>query len=227
MQLESTLQQFPLSEIMAMMVASLVSGGLEIGSPSRPIGRLFCRDGRLYHAVAGDRTGIAAIRRLAEERDAPFRFIAGMVCEEATLPYDSEVSVGLAKRTEQLWSQVRPYLPSLEWVPVLCENSTEEQVRLDQTHWPALATVDGQRSVAEIAALLGYEPLEVAVALSDLIARGLVLVEPPARRGLGPVSVPAPEGDFLERLVGDRSAALQGAARPARVRRSGLFGMWR
>jgi hypothetical protein len=181
MKLEGSIRQFPLSDLITMLFTSSATGVLEVGAPAL-IGQIFCRSGRAYHALAGEQDGVEAIRQLLQASDAPFRFIADVRHATETLWPDAQTLISFARRQEQMLRRVRPYIPSLEWVPVLCASNSHESVRISTAVWPVLAMVDGQRSVAEIAAALGHEPLEVGLTLSQLIARGLVNLKPPQQR---------------------------------------------
>ena len=75
MQLDGTLDKFPLRELIEMIVYSSVTGVLETHA-GHDVGRIFFRDGRPYHAVAGEWRGVDAIGAMFEERSAPFRFVA-------------------------------------------------------------------------------------------------------------------------------------------------------
>jgi hypothetical protein len=207
MQLEGNISQFPLSELIMLITASAVTGALEVGE-TNCVGLIFCRDGRVYHATAGKRVGVDAVRRMTEAHDAPFRFIFGAHDANETLWPDPQMLIGFTRRQEQLQRLVRPYFPSLEWVPILWA-SADEAVHISAAIWPVLAAVDGERSVADISALLGYEPLEIGVTLSELAARGLVNIRPPHK-----VARPTPNlstaEDHLERPIVSVEATLSG-----------------
>jgi hypothetical protein len=189
MKLEGSIRQFPLSDLISMILASSATGVLEVGGPTK-IGQIFCRSGRAYHALAGQQDGVEAIRHMIEAYDVPFRFIADVRHAAETLWPDAQMLIGFARRQEQMLRRVRPYIPSLAWVPVLCVPNSREGVRLSMAAWPVLAMVDGQRSVAEIAAALGHEPLEIGLTLSQLIARGLVNLKPPRQAAIQPPPPP-------------------------------------
>jgi uncharacterized protein DUF4388 len=192
MKLEGSIRQFPLSDLISMILTNSATGVLEVGGPAL-IGQIFCRSGRIYHALAGEQDGVEAIRHMIEAYDVPFRFIGGVRHAAETLWPDAQMLIGFARRQEQLLRRVRPYIPSLDWVPVLCASNSRDGVRISATIWPVLAMIDGQCSVAEIAAALGHEPLEIGLTLSQLIARGLVNLKPPQRTtAQAPASPPSP-----------------------------------
>jgi hypothetical protein len=236
MQLEGSTRQFPLSELIALMSESAVTGMLEIGAPDRA-GRIFCHTGQVYHAEAGDQSGFDAIRAMIQADEAPFRFVSGARHNAETLWPDSLSLIGYLRRQELLQRRMRRHIPTLEWIPALRASGGGEDVRLSATLWPALALIDGQRSVAEIAALLGHEPFEVAALLGQLVARGLAAIKPPQTATLPSSEQPAciatpgltdPTGEraasavptssmgFFERLLTGRPAEQPAAQLPRR-----------
>src|SRR4051812_38330702 len=86
-QLDGNLDKFPLRELIEMVVYSSVTGVLELRTGT-DIGRIFFRDGQPYHASAGELAGLNAVAVLFEERDSPFRFVADLVSDQATLWLD-------------------------------------------------------------------------------------------------------------------------------------------
>ncbi|HEX5689253.1 MAG TPA: DUF4388 domain-containing protein [Roseiflexaceae bacterium] len=178
MQLEGNIRDFPLSELLTLIADSAISGMLEIEQHA-DVGRIFCRDGRVYHVELREHCDYAALDRLIEWNQASFRFIAGVEHGTETFWPSRQALIGYVRRAERLHRQMRRYIPRLDWIPVLCAFRNDTSVRLSTAIWPILAAVDGQRSVAEIAALIGQEPLEIGVAVSDLIGRGLAYIKPP------------------------------------------------
>jgi uncharacterized protein DUF4388 len=202
MQPESTIDQISLSELLSRMISSSVTGVLEVGDHPC-IGQVFCRDGWVYHAASGDKVSVAALRRILEAQNARVRFIPGVTCETETLWRDPKVLIDFTKRQEELQARVRPYISSMTWVPLLHARTDDTRVQLSRDDWQVLAAVDGRRSVTEIAELLWQEPLEVALAISALVERGLVHVRPPE----APYTTFMPAGGFLERLLANLAPA--------------------
>lgn len=186
MQLESTLDQFPLDELIELAVSTVVTGVIEIGHGGTA-GQIFCRDGRLYHVVTRNHTGFEALCQLFEERSTPFRFVSGITSDTVTLWHDPYVLVSQAKEQAQRWQQVRQHIQDLNWVPALRDHGARANVQISESTWPILAVVDGRRSIAEIAMALGQVPLEVCVGLCELQQQGVITFAnrpsagPPAR----------------------------------------------
>lgn len=217
MQLDGTLDKFPLRELIEMVVYSSVTGVLEM-AVGDGIGRLFFRDGRPYHAVAGEQVGADAVAAMFEERDAPFRFVADRDTPESTLWVDPWELIERAEAQARKWAAIRAHIPTLDHVPALRTLQSANQIQISEAIWPVLAAVDGQRSVREIAGHLNWVLLDACDGLVDLIDRGLIEIQPQRLMPRAPRAVASPaaagsaEGEgrsasgFLERLLAEAQA---------------------
>ncbi len=88
MKLEGTLALFPLSELIAMVAYSSVTGALSIRG-SGETGTLYFRDGLLYHARWGSLEGTPALAALLELQQAYFAFVSAITTEAETLQHPS------------------------------------------------------------------------------------------------------------------------------------------
>lgn len=222
MQLEGTLDTFPLRELIEMVVYSSVTGALQV-QVDGGIGRLYFRDGRPYHAVAGEHTGINAVGAMFEQKNARFRFAAGDVSTDTTLWMDPLEMIEHAEELARLWQKVRQVIPDVGQIPYLLGNVAQSQVHINETTWPVLSVIDGQRTVEEISAHLNLVLLDTCLALVTLIEQGLVGVKRspaakppaivlPATLPKAPEPAPAPavnSSGFLERLLADAKAKEQ------------------
>jgi len=201
-ELQGTIGEFSLRELIEMIVYSSVTGVLEVGDEE--VGRIYFRDGLPYDARAGDMAGLDAAALVFEASDVPFQFVAGVTSPHETIWMDPWELIERCEERARLWSHVRPHIPSLEWIPTLRPNTVDDQVHISEEIWPVLSSVDGQRSVAEISERLGMAPVDVCNALVSLLSQKLIVVLPP------PLSPPEPaaeaqetpaEGGFFERLI--------------------------
>ena len=227
MQLEGTIDKFPLRELIEMVTYSSVTGVLEVRVGSE-IGQIFFRDGRPYHAVANQLTGIEATAAMFELRDAPFRFVADEESAESTLWQDSWEIIERSAEQAGKWLSIRQHIPSMDCVPALCDAPAIGQVQISEMAWPVLAAIDGQRTVQQIAEHLNLVLLDCCLALVFLIDRSLITVLPPRqqlkkpklKRLVVPAAEAAPEAEatsagaaeshppsgFLERLLAEAQA---------------------
>lgn len=204
MQLEGRLEQFPLRELIEMIVYSSVMGLLEVRIGDE-VGHLYFRDGLPYHARIGDATGLDAVCQMFEQQDATFRFYAGGSIDEESLWQDPWELIERGEQLAKTWSKIRQHIPNLRWVPVLRSQPSSEQIHITENVWPVLAAVDGQRSVSRISDDLRLDPLDVATALVTLLHKGLISIQQPHPAALEPRTSPngpASKGDgFFERLI--------------------------
>jgi hypothetical protein len=173
MQLEGFLSRFPLQELLELSVASLINGAIEVQTPSG-LHRLFFREGELVHAASPEATGLDAVWPLFELNDAPFRFVAGAAARERTISEPTLQVIEQALVLAQQWAKVRPYIASIAIIPELVSPVNGDQVRIFEEDWPILSSVDGTRSIAEVARRASRDPLEVCIGLLRLKERGLV-----------------------------------------------------
>ena len=230
MQLEGTLDKFPLRELIEMVTYSSVTGVLEVRVGAE-VGQLFFRDGRPYHAQAGQLNGIDATASMFEERDALFRFVADEESAESTLWQDSWEIIERSEELAAQWRSVRLLIPSMDAVPVLHDSPALGQVQISEAAWPVLAAIDGQRTVQRISEYLNLVLLDCCLALVFLVERNLIVIQPPRQQakktklkrlalpstGATPEAepaaasspAPAPTSGFLERLLAEAQAQEQ------------------
>jgi hypothetical protein len=227
-QLDGTLDKFPLRELIEMVIYSSVTGVLELHT-SDGVAQLFFRDGQPYHAVAGEQAGADAIAAMFEQRDVPFRFVADRESADSTLWTDPWELLDRAEEHARRWAAIRARISSMESVPALRQVPSAEHIQISEAAWPVLAAVDGQRSITEISRHLSWVLLDTCLALLTLIDGGLIALHEPsqaarlrraaessptaepagAHSGSGGESARPPANGFLERLLADAQAKEQ------------------
>lgn len=202
MQLEGSLSQYPIRELIEMIIYSSVKGMLEVRH-EQFAAQLYFRDGQPCHASASGVEGVPAVGLMFELPDGTFRFYAGSEPAEETIWHDP---IDLMRQAEDLarrWKPIRPHIPSLTWVPALTNNAMA-RVQLDAGLWPILAAVDGQRDIQSICEQLRHEPYDICAALIQLKDQQLVTIVPPEaltqRLAEHPQRAPQKRG-FFERLI--------------------------
>lgn len=231
MQLDGTLDKFPLRELIEMVTYSSVTGVLEVHLGAE-VGQIFFNDGRPYHAIAGLHTGIDATAAMFEAQNAPFRFVADKEHAESTLWQDSWEIIERSEELSSKWLDIRARIPNLKSVPHLCDDPAIGQIQISDTTWPVLAAIDGARTIEQIAEHLNLVLLDCCIALVALLDRGLITIQAPKSHDQlphltlppptsappvtpAPVDRPStsrPPSGFLERLLAEAQAREQ--ARP-------------
>jgi|GEM_PF-3015863 hypothetical protein len=172
--------QYQLSEIITMLFTNSATGVVEINGTTQ-IGRLYCRQGKVYHAEAGLADGLEAITELLSDNEATFRFIANAHHATETLWPDTQMLINYVRHQEFLRQRERsvPSIPNLEWVPELILPEHEGTVNIQFAWWPLLTAIDGQRSLQEIAQELQLSTLQINLLIREMISSGIVQLRPP------------------------------------------------
>lgn len=220
MKLEGTLDTFPLRELVEMVVYSSVTGALNIYGPGES-GRLYFRDGVLYHVERGAAKGVDALAELLELSTATFTFVSNITVEAESLWGSLAHHLQGADRLAARWRMIRPYVPHLNLIPTLLTPRETALRRVGPAHHPVLGAIDGQGSLRQIAAQLGWAEIDVAEAIVQMTVDGLVDLHSQRPSGdAGPQPEPShPGGGIFDRLRA-RGHGLQragGEAEPARA----------
>jgi hypothetical protein len=120
-----------------------------------------------------------------------------------------------ARRTDE-WSRIEKKITHLGLVPRLAPVvDTAAPLDLLPAEWETLAIIDGERSVRDLASVLGRPEFEVARTLFGLATAGIIVLEDPARRAMesiGGAGLPILLGEVDHLLgAGDPESARQAA----------------
>ncbi len=221
--LEGSLDTFPLRELVEMVVYSSVTGVLNIYGPSEQ-GRIYVRDGVVYHVEHGRSHGVEALAELLELSSATFAFVSNMQVEAETLSGSLGHNLQGAERIAARWKLIRAYVPHLDLIPTLLLAREAALRRVGPAHHPVLAAIDGQASLRQIAAGISWAEIDVAEAVVQMTVDGLVDLRnqhPGAASGI-PSDSAHSSGGLFDRLRARGPAAqrLGGEAEPARAAES-------
>jgi hypothetical protein len=203
-QLEGSLEQFPLRELIEMAVYSSVSGVLEV-QVGPDAGRIFFRDGLPQHAELSGLHGVDAIGRMFAERNAPFRFVADSTPVTPTLWMDPWEIIELAEHQARTWIMVRDYVPVPQMIPILrVPGPTAASLAGEETR-PLLAAIDGRRTILDIAHDLSIAPIDVCIGIASLVQQHIITLAAPQQSSTEAAEAPIREVEkrdgFFERLI--------------------------
>jgi hypothetical protein len=203
--LEGTIGTFSLRELVEMIVYSSVTGVLVVGD-GEGAGRLFFRDGLPYDALCNGMGGFDAAALLFNSDGLPFRFLAGPTSPGETLWMDPWELIERGEERARQWAHLQPYIPGVDWVPMLRTTAVTDHVHISEETWPVLSAVDGQRDVTAIAEHLDVAVVDVCQALAKLVEQKLLIMRAPQPAAPEPDArpeepEPQDEGGFFERLI--------------------------
>lgn len=145
-----------------------------------------------------------ALFELAGWGQGEFRFSPeGIPEDEVPVRLDVEDALADVARRAQEWAEIRRTVPDLDAAPALVSGSSSVAAALEPDEFAIMASVDGRRSVRELAADLGYGEFEAARLVHGLVVLGLVdLATAPA-----PTSPDLDVGAALDEAFAQRESA--------------------
>lgn len=218
MKLEGSLDTFPLRELVDMIVYSSVTGALNIYGPGAQ-GRLYFSEGTLYHVERGPAQGVEALAELLEHHSGTFAFVSDVKVEAESLWGSLAHHMQTAERMATRWRQVRPYVPHLDLTPSLLMTREAALRRIGPAHQPVLAAIDGQASLRQIAADLGWAAIDIAEAAVQMTVDSVIDLRSP-RAGAAPEAPPEGQhpGGIFDRIRPRGQAPARAAAEPEPAR---------
>ena len=122
-----------------------------------------------------------AVFDLVDWRDGTYRFEADAQPDAPEVPLAVPVDQALMEvsRRREEWESVSEAIPTLDAVPRFREGASTSTADLEPDEFAVMASVDGARSVRDLAYDLGYGEFEAARVVYALSLLGLVEVVPP------------------------------------------------
>jgi hypothetical protein len=110
-----------------------------------------------------------------------YAFVEQAPTERPTIPFALDVDDAMVEvaRRHQQWSELSRVIPDLESVPSFRRGVSLANASLEPDEFAVLASVDGDRSIRDLAADLGYGEFEVARIVYGLTLLGIVEMEAP------------------------------------------------
>jgi hypothetical protein len=215
--LQGTIDTLPVSDVLRALCGAGQHGVLEVrGDATRAA--LSLDDGDL---VGGDLDGLVAapadrdglVLRLVDVLCAVVRveqggysFRPGRVdgAPVGRVPLDEVLD--RARAAAEAWGPVAATVPSFAAIPVLVDpDGDDESLTLNRSALRLVASIDGRRTVAEVAACSGRSAAEAAVPLAGLVARGVVAMRRDERDAPAPPVEVAP-APITEEVARERAA---------------------
>lgn len=204
MQLQGSLTQFSLRELIEMVLYSSVTGLLEI-QVDNELTLLFFVDGQPIGAHAHDLIGPDAVALMFGSK-GDFQFYAGSMPEWKNLWLDPWELITRGEAMAPRWAAVRQEIPSTKMIPCFVDPDGKSPISIPDHLWPLLAAIDSKRSVSQLANVTNTELLDTCEALLTLKKQGLISLIAPQKQTISkpsleqPQTKPAEEG-FFERLI--------------------------
>ncbi len=182
MAFQGSLKELPLPDIIQLVSVSGKTGKFTLTRESDR-GYIFLKSGQMVHAAVGDLAGEEAIYALAIWNSGDFMFNPGEEADKQTITKSNTNLLMEAARRLDEWRVLSKKIPSVEYVPeLLARENRHEQVTLNPHEWMLITKIDGHRSIAEVAHVVGMSSFEASKILYGLITGELVQLKKKSER---------------------------------------------
>ncbi len=180
MPLNGNLSDFPLGDVIQLLNNTKKTGSLKLeagGDFSGETGEINFSAGRIVSAVSNKGLlGKSAFLHFYEWHEGNFSFAEMSIRSEVNIEESTESLLIEGARVIEEWTKISGVIKSLSLVvnltPVPPEGVSE--VKFSRDEWKILRTVDGKKTIKEIADELKLADFEVSRIIYGLIASGLV-----------------------------------------------------
>ncbi len=137
-------------------------------------GELYLEAGNIVHAKTGDAVGDEAALAMINWDKGLVIFDWESTTDERTVHLSTEQVLKSWTDREQEWKRIREVIPSADVTFRIRIDSTGEDRHIPGNQWRILTLSNGTRNVAEVAAMLGWDLLDVSRAIWQMVEAGLL-----------------------------------------------------
>ncbi len=164
-------------------------------------GNIFFVDGRIVHANCGPIKGVKAIYEMAAWTSGEYTFFADDTADSATIDMPvNDILSEVADRIRQM-DHITSLIPSGEVVYTLDPDIREKEITLKSIQWRVLTYINGTKSIADIANILGLALFDIMRIFYTLLKMGIIKEAPQGRAEKGKLTLHLPQTPFIEALV--------------------------
>ena len=184
-ELQGSLREFGLSDIVQFLGSSRKTGRLDMSEPAgRRRAAIFFQDGSVVHAQMDGSTGEEAFFELMRWSDGEFSFEPDVTSELSSVRLSGANLLMEGARRSDEWALLSKYIPDTDWIPEFVlpdENQTGKQIMLNTSEWIVFSKIDGERSVKELGEAASISEYNTCRLLYPLVANQLIRLREPSR----------------------------------------------
>lgn len=170
---------------------------------------IFFSEGQVVHAHCSGLTGIKAIQEASAWTSGEYRFFVDEQADmQSVFMGTDDVLLEVTNHLRQM-DKVTSLIPSPAMVYALETDIRESEVQIKAAQWKVLSLVDGRKSIADIAQLVGIASSDAMKIFYTLLRSGLIREVSSDERdtGVGP-TLNLPKTAFIESLVAALTRAI-------------------
>ncbi len=175
MPLSGSLEDFEITDVLQVIHISNKDGVLYIRT-AKGRAMMYFKGGLLLHAEIEDAIGMDAVRKIIILRQGTFEFRPGDSTPNVSIELPIQNVIIEAARQIDEWKQMRKLIPSVNIIVDFVEEPEISKIELTPDEWKILTSVDGKKTLKELAKTLSLDEFTVAKTLYGLISSGLLKV---------------------------------------------------
>ena len=203
--LTGNLAQLALGDILKMLCAGLQTGRLEL-SEGNARADIYFKAGEVCHVAAGSQVGEAVMALIVGWQRGTFRFESQVPAPEVTITKSLELLLADAGRVAAEREAIARAIPAGDSTPRLSTAAPVGPITLQPHEWLVITHINGQRTIADIAAAMGRDDFAVGKVIYRLMAAKLVEVHTEAPVVVAAKATTSPA--FFRALTGATAAAV-------------------
>jgi hypothetical protein len=176
-QLAGQLIDFLLPDIVQLVALGKKTGELRLRTAAeQKNGSLYFEQGKIIHAVSGEKNGEAALLEIAGWHNASFSFLADQLSDKRTMEKPAVQALLEALHKHDELAQLRQKMPADD-TRLFISSEIESIPTITPEQWRLLSLVNGRRTIATICQVYGHE-LEARKLLAELLEAKLLTDKP-------------------------------------------------
>lgn len=169
------------SEIVKIISLGKGAGRLYLTSGSET-GSIYFKDGRLVHAKCGQIEGVKAVYEMALWLSGSYKFFIDESTDLITINQPTDEILRETENRLRQMEKIASLIPSAAAVFSLEAETREKEIILKAIQWKLLSQINGERSISQIAQILGITDSDAMKVFYTLFRQGLIkeaVKEPP------------------------------------------------
>ncbi|HNQ86600.1 MAG TPA: DUF4388 domain-containing protein [Deltaproteobacteria bacterium] len=160
-------------------------------------GNIYFSEGEVVHAQCAALTGIKAIHEIAVWTSGEYRFFVDEPADMQTVIMGIEEVLSETTNHLRQMDKITSLIPSSAAVYALEPDIREKEIQIKSVQWKVLSTVDGRKSIADIAQTVGLGVSDTMKIIYTLLRMGLLRDAAQHETHIEHRSVRLPETEFI------------------------------
>jgi hypothetical protein len=176
-QLAGQLMDFLLPDIVQLVALGKKTGELRLrAATEQKNGSLYFEQGKIIHAVSGEKNGETALLEIAGWNNASFSFLTDQLSDKRTMEKPAVQALLEALHKHDELAQLKQKMPADD-TRLFISSEIESIPTITPEQWRLLSLVNGRRTIASICQVYGHE-LEARKLLAELLEAKLLTDKP-------------------------------------------------